>query len=380
MAFFARPNLDNVQFKQLDGSVLTLSGQTQIATTSGLTLIGDGGMYIPIIATGATNDFVLTYDDSVQAIVLRQSTSSGATTTYPYTGLTTCGVGGLSASTDIYNCQLSCIIQCMVSPTLSPTLSNPSISSLYLIPASPTVREVGSTVALCACTDFDPGSISPQYSSACSCRSNGTYCYSYDVFGTPCACQTAINSPSNLSNFGTLSIALNTNSVAATVYYCCGTQPKDSSGANYCSPLPSGTTNLCTTGSVAAKTLTGVYPWFWGTSTTAPNVSTSGCSQCLINSYTCKCVASSTGNITVTNFNVTGKYIWFATPYASCSKSCWQGANNVSNNGIIPGGLFPAPTSWNIVSPESCWGSTCCYKIYVSNYATDINYGMTFCN
>jgi len=384
MAFFARPNLDNTQFKQLTGSTLTLSGQTQIATTSGLTLIGDGGMYIPIIATGATTDFVLTYDDTdplKPVIKLKQSTTSGATTTYPYSGLTTCSVGGLSASTDIYNCQLSCIINCMVSPTLSPTLSNPSISSLYLIPASPTVREVGSTVALCACTDFDPGSITPQYSSACSCRSNGTYCYSYDVFGTPCACQTPFpyDFPSNCMDFGTLSIALNTNSVAATVYYCCGVQPKDSSGADYCSPLPSGTTNLCTTGSVAAKTLTGVYPWFWGTGTTAPNVSTSGCSQCLINSYTCKCVASSTGTINVTNFGVTGKYIWFATPYASATKTCWQGANNVSNNGVIPGGLFPAPTSWCVDSCSTCWSGVC-YKIYVSNYATDINYGMTFCN
>jgi hypothetical protein len=85
------------------------------------------------------------------------------------------------------------------------------------------------------------------------------------------------------------------------------------------------------------------------------------------------------GNILVDNFNVSGKYIWFAIPYTSTSKTSWQGCNNPSNNGVIPGGLFPVACCMNIVSPESCWG-TICYKIYVSNYATSVNYGMAFSN
>ena len=110
-------------------------------------------------------------------------------------------------------------------------------------------------------------------------------------------------------------------------------------------------------------------------------MSTSGCSQCLIDSYTCKIVANSIGSITVSNFDVTGEYLWFAIPVGN-TKTCWQGANNVSNNGLIPGTLFPTPISMNIVSPESCWGISplIYYEIYVSNYATDIDYGMTFCN
>jgi len=377
MGFFARPRLSNDQFVQHNDDVLTLSGQTQIATTTGLTLTDGVGGYVPIIATGGTEFDVLTYRGG--QIILEPSSASGGTTIYTYSGETTCAVGGLGVGQFLVGDELKDIIQCMVSPTLNPTLSDPSISSLYLIPALPTVYEYGTQLALSGCTDFNPGSINPQYSSACSCRSNGAYCYTYDVFGTPCACISTIPAPSNLMPFGTQTINSPSNSISVTVHYCCGTQPKDSSGGNYCTPLPSGSTNLCTSLSVAQKTLTGVYPWFWGTSTTAPNVSTSGCSQCLINSYTCKCVASSTGNITVTNFNVTGKYLWFATPYASATKTCWQGANNVSNNGIIPGGLFPAPTSWNIDSCSSCWSGVC-YKIYVSNYATNINYGMTFCN
>src|ERR1035437_6431837 len=121
-------------------------------------------------------------------------------------------------------------------------------------------------------------------------------------------------------------------------------------------------------------TICGLYPWFWGNSVSAPTIN-----QTLINGYACKCVASSIGSILVNNFNVSGKYIWFAIPYTSTSKTSWQGCNNPSNNGVIPGGLFPVACCMNIVSPESCWGSTC-YKIYVSNYATSVNYGMAFSN
>ena len=48
MPFFARPNLTDEQFKQLkgDNEILTLSGQTRIATTSGLTLSDGAGGYV----------------------------------------------------------------------------------------------------------------------------------------------------------------------------------------------------------------------------------------------------------------------------------------------------------------------------------------------
>ena len=63
MGFFARPRLSDDQFVQHNDDQLTLSGETRIATTSGLTLysgttVGGVNMYIPIIATGASNNFV----------------------------------------------------------------------------------------------------------------------------------------------------------------------------------------------------------------------------------------------------------------------------------------------------------------------------------
>jgi len=144
MAFFARPNLDDTQFKQLKGSELTLSGQTQIATTTGLTLIGDGGTYIPIQATGASNNFVLTYyDDGVIPVIkLKESSASGGTTTYPYNESATTTVGGLVAGENLYNEQVVDILHDILVPTLYPTLTNPSISSFTISPST-TLYEVG---------------------------------------------------------------------------------------------------------------------------------------------------------------------------------------------------------------------------------------------
>ena len=370
MGFFARPNLENLQFKQLEGSVLTLSGQTQIATTTGLTLAtGTTGGGIIITASGASNNFdVLTYCNGV--ISLQTPTASGGSGIYDCSSPTTCAVGGLSADTAIYGSGITTILECILVPTLDPTLTNPSISSFTISPTT-LLYEVGAVSNVTGTTVFNAGCICPQYTALSDCRSNGVTGYCYSNFGV-CEYNTC-SLPTGIHSFGANTIGLGNNTISSSIHYCDGVQPKDSSGDDYNSPLSSGYT------SSSSKTISGIYPWFWGTGTTAPDVSTSGCTQCLIDSYTCKCVACSTGTIIVSNFGVTGKYIWFATPYASSSKTCWQGANNPSNNGVIPGALFPAITSWNVISPESCWGSTS-YKIYVSGYATDISYGMTFYN
>ena len=370
MTFFSRPDLSNLQFKQLNDSTLTLSGQTQIATTSGLTLIGSTGgtpQYIPIVATGATNDFVLTYDGGENVIKLKQSTASGGTGTYPYPESATTTVGGLPTGQDLYNEQVVDILHDILVPTLYPTLTNPSLSSFTIDPTT-SLYEIGTIITVTGTTGFNAGYINPQYTALSDYRSDGVSGYTYINFGIT----TYESSPTK--TFGGI-INSSSTELSSTICYSGGTQPKDSSGANYDSPLSAGST------SPATKTICGVYPWFWGTDAVAPDVSTSGCTQCLIDSYTTKCVENSNGSIYVNNFNVSGEYIWFAIPSASIAKTCWQGANNVSNNGIIPGSLFPTGCDSVVDSPHipSCW-TTISYSFYVSNYATDINYGMTFCN
>jgi len=363
MAFFARPNLDNVQFKQLDGSVLTLSGQTQIATTSGLTLYGgmSGGTpyYIPIIATNADNFDVLTYCNGI--ISLQPSSASGGTGIYDGLSPTTCSIGGLSAGTTIYGSGYTDILQCMLVPTLYPTLVNPSISCLTIIPST-TLYEIGSTPSLCACTCFYPGSINPQYTAACSCRSNGTTCYSYDVFGVPCFCQQAGNSPNNLMSFGALTINNPSQSISATVYYCCGTQPYDSAANTYCAPLPSGLTNCCITGCQATKTISGIYPVYYGklTSGTRPAVT-----NALVTGGT-KVVTTSTGTVTV-DFDSVSQYTWLAIPATSCSRTCWY--VNASNNGCIGSSASDKYPDECVLSITGGTGSNWAdvnYKVYMS--------------
>jgi len=385
MAFFARPNLDNTQFKQLKGGEpLTLSGQTQIATTSGLTLIGDagtgpaayGGMYIPIIATGASNNFVLTYDSSQKAIVLKQSTSSGGTTVYPYSAATTCTVGGLDAGSDIFNDEVVDIIQCMVSPTLFPTLSNPSVSSFTISPTT-TLYEIGACPSICGTVCFNPGSINPVYppTLGSGCNSCGTICYVYNAFGAPLTC--VINAPS-VPNFpfGNLCVNNASNTISTNICHCAGYQPYDSSGAPFGSPLAiSATTTV-------SKTITGVYPYYWGTLTCAAAAGVGRPTACCIKdgitggtltNGTCnKVVAPSTGTLNVTFGSTSSEYLWFATPAASTTKTCWFETS--LNNGLIGGGvgtgsacnLFPDQDTVTDVTTV-CWSGQS-YKIYISNY------------
>ena len=60
--FFSRPDLSDIQFKQLPDSELHLSGTTYFVKPDGLHVATDSsGTTVPIVATGATSGHVLTY-------------------------------------------------------------------------------------------------------------------------------------------------------------------------------------------------------------------------------------------------------------------------------------------------------------------------------
>jgi hypothetical protein len=366
MAFFARPNLDNIQFKQLKDSVLTLSGQTQIGTTSGLTLSDGVGGNVIVTASGASNNFdVLTYCNGI--ISLQPPTASGGTGIYDCSSPTTCAVGGLPAGSAIYGSGITTILECILVPTLYPTLTDPSISSFEISPTS-LLYEVGSCPTISGTVNFDAGCINPQYSSACDCRSNGTRCYTYLVKGLPYECVT--NSPSNSYTFAPISISNGSNSLSATVYYCSGVQPKDSNGVDYCSPLSAGNT------SASQINICGLYPWYWGIEASGGasagiNKPTTACIKSLITGGTATKVVANSDNSLFVKFNSTSDdYLWFAIPETSTSKTCWY--ETPLNNGSIGGSsnLFPNPTLVSgITSSSPAWsGQT--YKIYISNYQT----------
>jgi hypothetical protein len=365
MPFFARPNLDNTQFKQVTNSTLTLSGQTRIINTSGLTIADGSGNTIQISAKDAAIGRVLTFDGTE----IKFSPPSSGASTGIYTGLSpsTCTVGGMPAGTLISGVCITNILQCILVPTLNPTVNPPSFS-YSILPVNGTCCEVGSSVSITGFLTFNRGCISPQYCSTCCFRSGLPTIHKYtDIAGTTCCCVcTALSGSFAMPS---LSINLGSNTTYGSVCYGAGpTNVFNSAGTCICAALVVGVT------STASQVICGLYPYFYG------KVASGGCpagvnrptATCALVIGGTKVVADSIGTISI-NFNSTADdYIWFATPYASTTKTVWfvDALNNGSICGAVsPGGnLFPNNTP---VSPVAtvCWSGQC-YKVYISNYQT----------
>jgi len=382
MAFFSRPNLDKVQFKQLPNSVLELSGQTQILTTSGFTLVGDSGN-IPIHATGETNNHVLTYDGSVGVIRLMESSSSGGTGKYMYPDKVSCAVGGINLNTCLYNMPIQDILQEILVPTLLPALNSP-FNTLSLIPST-SVFEAGSEVVFTANGAYNRGTVNPGYGGP-TIRTILPTCYTYvDFNGVVCVSATSLLA--NSVTYASRKITLGNNTTTLITTHPGGPTPFKSDGTQYfwLNPPTNTIPTTCPAGNVpvASRTVCGVYPWFWGVSNTTPVAG-----QSLIESAALankKCVANSGGDIIVDNYGAVGQYIWVATPFGSPIKTKWQGGNDLNNKGDIPfaGGLFAtSPTTVGITSPTgSDWNTNVSYRFYISSYGTSVNgYSITYKN
>ena len=360
MPFFSRPELSNEQFKQSLGSVLALSGQTQIATISGLTIMGDSGN-IPIYVTGGTDFKVMTYLND--KIVLRDSTGGGSGI-YSGASPTTCTIGGLVAGTNIYGSSISDILEEILVPTLYPALTDPS--NLFTISPSTLLYEVGTDVDITGCAVFGRGKINPAYGTS-GCRSGSAWLYEYLEWTVP----TGITSSSsfNTAVFNTHSITYGNNTLSSRVWYCAGEQPKDSTGSNYCAPLASGCTAFI------PITISGIYPYYYGKvdcGSIPSGTNRPAATACLITGGT-KVISSSYGTICA-NFNSgNNDYIWFAIPnIGSTAKTKWYltALNNGSIGGAVSAGgnLFPSPVSVTNVENIIWCGQT--YNMYISNYQT----------
>lgn len=153
MTFFARPDMSDIQFKQLKGSELTLSGTTRIATTTGFTLVSDGG-YIPIVATGETEGYVMTYNSSKGVIELAESTISGAT--IPFSAGTN-SVTRFSNNTE-YNVNVTAntvttFLEDFFFPPVPPTSSLSVLNTYSGGSISASVRQMGDVSMGCLCWD-----------------------------------------------------------------------------------------------------------------------------------------------------------------------------------------------------------------------------------
>src|ERR1035437_1621811 len=319
MTFFARPDLSDIQFKQLSGSTLTMSGATDFVGIL-------KSKSIEIDGTATTVGQVLTFDGNKIKLMPSVSGGSSGSSFYYLTSPTTCTVGGLPAGSLISGCTISRILEEILVPEICGVLTAPSFT--FAISPATSTYEVGANITVCAITCFSRGSINPQECSASAYRSGLPVAHVYTPYG--CAPISAVTT--SLSNTCTLAahpVVNGNNTISAYVAYSCGAQPKGSKGTNFGSPLAAGTTTPLTC------TICGLYPYFYG------KVASGGCpagvcrpaaTASLITGGT-KCVCNSDNTIYV-NFNSTANdYIWFAIPSAYSSKTCWY--INALNNGNI---------------------------------------------
>jgi hypothetical protein len=361
MTFFARPDLSDVQFKQLSGSTLTMSGVTDF-----IGVLKSKG--VEIDGTTTTIGEVLTFDGGKIRLMPSVSGGSGSGGIYYCSSPTTCTVGGLPAGSPISGCTISRILEEILVPEICGVLTAPSFT--FTVSPATSTYEIGANITVCATTCFNRGSINPQECSASAYRSGLPVAHVYAPYG--CAPISAVTT--SLSNTCTLAahtVTQGNNYISAYVAYSVGDQPKGSKGNNFDSPYAAGTTSTLTC------TICGLYPYFYG------KVASGGCpagvnrptaSASLITGGT-KCVCNSNNTIYINFGSIADDYIWFAIPTAYSSKTCWyvNALNNGNIGGVVSAGgnLFPDFSSVNPVT-TACWaGQT--YKIYISNYQSAAN-------
>jgi hypothetical protein len=290
------------------------------------------------------------------AVITGGTTQSGSTSNI-YDGLSPASItlGGINSGYVLTGKTYTQLFQDLLVPTLNPTLTAPSITSFTQNLAS--TQEVGVSVTPTFTVNFSRGSISPQYTSASPFRSGTPTKYVFSGSGNSRQVNSTSTSNTSAATGATILVA-GANTWGVYVAYAGGVQPKNSSGGDFGSPLPSGST------AVAQTTITGIYPYFYGKSSSRPTASSS-----LVNSGT-KVVSSSNGTISIT-YNASSEFIWFAIPAASTSKTVWyvSALNNGSIGGIVSAGgnLFPDPDS---VTVNTVLWNGILYKVYISNYAT----------
>ena len=121
--------------------------------------------------------------------------------------------------------------------------------------------------------------------------------------------------------------------------------------------------------------VTGIYPYFWGKSSTQPTPSSIAAT--IAAGAATKVLAAADGTVTVT-YNAAGEYVWLAHEASYTNKTKWY--NTELNQGNIgPGNFILAPTINVVTSPENYW-SNISFDIYISDGATNTTGSLQFRN
>lgn len=350
MAFSTKQKLNDGKFIQESGNVLTLSGDTVINAATGDITFSEHKIF-----------------DDPQQVVDKQYVDEQIIIQVTGNSIYTLGspaavqVGGVDVGHVLTGLTSNEILQDILYPDLCGTLTNPS--STTVLTGMGSIYEIGDELTFNVTSSLSKGSIDPQYYSATEFRSGDPtiYCFTGAQIGNTYSC-TLLSVAKTVTDHV---VVAGSNTWGSCVCVSEGPQPKTNKDTNFSSPYLTSMTNP------TSDSLTGILPYFWGTSVSVPVPGSALLS-------TDKCVCSSDGEIRMDFGTNTGEYLWFAIPAASTEKlGYYQSSSNLGNIGG-ESNLFGSPSDVSVDSPTSCW-TTESYSFYVGNWATDVTAGQTWC-
>lgn len=219
-------NLINlIKSKLADQSVIAEEFDSDEGYSAGSIVTHEAKIYIFIVDHTAGTD----WDDeevaetSIAELIENGSGGSGELENSITASVT---VGGITSGTTLSaGTTFEQIFKDMLNPTAYPTLTNPSAS---LSGNGTKLLEIGATQSVTLTATLNRGSINPAYGTS-GYRSGAATGYSLN------------GETSQQGNTFTETVMGSNNTFYADISYAAGEQPKDSTGANYNSPLPAGT-------------------------------------------------------------------------------------------------------------------------------------------
>jgi hypothetical protein len=275
------------------------------------------------------------------------------------------------------------VLDTILFPDVAPTYTNPTLS---LTGSQSGIREIGSTVSqslVLTAVENDAGIVSlltlirDATQVASSVNPTGTA-------ATAIAAQFGYTDPNNpnfsysLSYTDAVTVINGNINWNGSSTYAAGLPKKNNKGvtdtrtaAVRSTAAPQAASSM----SGSAITVSGIYPFFWGKSSTQPTAAS--IATAIRAGTTNKVLTAASGTITVT-FNAVAEYVWVAHVASYTVKTKWF--NTELNQGNIGAGNFIlSPVSQSVNSPDLYW-SNINFSVYISDGATTTNGALQFRN
>lgn len=241
MSFKVKPNLSDIQFKQTEGSKLTMGGITDFVG-----VLKSKGIEIDceIVDVSGVTGYVLTFDGNKIKLM---EVSDGL---YNLSSPTTIAVGGIPKNFNLIGLTSNQILEQLLAPIINPTYVAPSHEFLKSSPAS-NLFEVGETTNISFTNTFNKGQIllDGEFQNYLSGNPN-TYYYNGPSLVLEHVSTMLIDS----KTINDYIITIGNQTWNSYVGYDVGPQPLNSRGDNFGTPLPAGETTI------TQVSIEGVYP------------------------------------------------------------------------------------------------------------------------